>query len=233
MTTEIFPEVTDHTQFNYRRADVAVCFRADEQWGELCNCAPGYPLEAGGVAVRTAEALYQALKFSRHPGLQEKILAQSNPEAAAQLARDNRGLVHPDFPPLRVAVMWWVLRVRLAAHPRLGEVLAATGSRSIVKLRCDDLFWGAAPAGEAWLRGQNIHGRLVVRLRELRRENGAEWARAVEVAPAGLRLLGRELGAFSGPENPAEPVSYDGPPASGSASPFAAATSLFGAVGAM
>ncbi len=139
MPTEILHEIAAPALLNYRRTEVALCFRPDEEWGALCNQAPNHPLELNGGRIRTAEALYQALKFSRHPGLQEKILAQASPQAADQLARDNRVLVPADFHRLRVAVMWWVLRVRLATYPALGGLLAATGTRPIVKLRCDDL----------------------------------------------------------------------------------------------
>ncbi len=89
--------------------------------------------------------------------------------------------------------------------------------------------------GDDWLRGQNAHGRLLVRLRELRQEYGADWAYAVEAPPAslGLRLLGRELGAFVGRDSPPAPCEASpghGPLSpDGSTSPFVAAGRLLAA----
>ncbi len=63
-----------------------------------------------------------------------------------------------------------VLRLKLDQHPRLKELLLATGQEEIVedcsnRQRGNALFWGAALQGGTWV-GENRLGRLWMRLRE-------------------------------------------------------------------
>lgn len=163
----------------WRKESVVFC-KTKDPFGELSNMAPGFPLEVGGKRFRGAEALYQAARFPHRPDVQQMILAQASPVEAKRVSRVYLTETRPDWERVKVKVMRWVLRVKLAQHyERFGRVLGATGNRAIVELSLKDRFWGARPEGE-WLVGVNALGRLLMELRELYRQKSPAEACAVE-----------------------------------------------------
>jgi len=133
----------------------------------LSNFAGSFPLVVNGAAIRTTEALYQACRFPHLPDLQRAIVAERNPMRAKWTARAHAAQSRPDWAAVRVEVMRWCLRVKLAQHPEtFGHVLRATGRRPIVEDSARDRFWGAVPADGATLVGRNVLGRLLSELRD-------------------------------------------------------------------
>ena len=179
----------------YRRAECAVFRKTNETYGGLSNMAGGYPLVVNGVPIRTSEALYQACRFPHLPEVQRLIIAEASPMSAKMKGKPHRARSRDDWDEVRVEIMRWCLRVKLAQNwGRFRNLLLATGRRSIVEDSRRDAFWGAKPIDAETLVGQNVLGELLVELREQLRAPHADRLRAVELLPLPQFLLyGREI----------------------------------------
>jgi ribA/ribD-fused uncharacterized protein len=162
-----FDEAAVHT---YRRTQCAVFRKTAERFGGLSNMAAGFPLWVNGIEIRTSEAIYQSARFPHLPDVQRDILAQASPMAAKMKAKPHRRVSRPDFDTLRVPIMWWSLRVKLACNPEaFPRLLASTAGVPIVEDSHKDAYWGAvALRGEPnVLQGANVLGRLLDLLRDV------------------------------------------------------------------
>ena len=147
-------------------------------YGWLGNMAP-LPLQHRGKCWRTAEALFQALRFEDE-AIKEAIRAAKSPMRAKWIAQRFIKLSKHTVVPQSaqdLAHMEVVLRLKLEQHPELRWKLLATGNRALIE-DCSrrpsgsGMFWGAARRDGKW-RGANTLGRLWMKLREeLRREVG-------------------------------------------------------------
>jgi type I restriction enzyme S subunit len=169
----------------------SVTFRkTSERFGGLSNMASGFPLEVNGIRIRTSEALYQALRFPHLPEVQRLIIEQASPMAAKMKGKPHRANSRPDWDFVRVALMRWCLRVKLASNsPRFGALLRETGDRPIVEDSHKDDFWGAKRVADGSLVGQNVLGRLLMETRDLVHPSSPDVLRRVD--PPGV--LGCQL----------------------------------------
>jgi ribA/ribD-fused uncharacterized protein len=184
----------------YQRNEAVRFRKTDEAFGGLSNMAPGFPVRVHGIVAFTVEALYQACRFPHIPDVQRLILSQHSPMTAKMKSKPYRKNSRPDWDAVRVRVMRWCLRVKLAQHAdRFGELLRTTGDSPIVEESAKDDFWGAKPTPDGRLIGRNVLGRLLMGLREWMRDHPkSEWL-AVEPPPIdNFRLLGREIGIVEG-----------------------------------
>ena len=146
----------------------AVFLKTNERFGGLSNMAPGYPLEVNGIAIRTSEALYQACRFPHRPEIQRMIFAERSPMTAKMRGKPFHNDSRLDWNAVRVNIMRWSLRVKLAQNwEKFSSLLLQTGDMPIVekKVRRTD-FWGAKEREDGSLVGRNILGRLLMELRE-------------------------------------------------------------------
>jgi type I restriction enzyme S subunit len=93
-----------------------------------------------------------------------------------------RGDTRSDWDLVRVRVMRWCLRVKLAQNwETFRKLLLSTGDMPIVekKLRRTD-YWGASEMPDGTLVGMNVLGRLLMELREELKGEDAESLRSVE-----------------------------------------------------
>lgn len=178
--------------------DKAVAFRkTNERFGGLSNMAADFPLEVNGIHIRTAEALYQACRFPHMPDVQIIIINERSPMTAKMKSKPYRKDSRPDWDAVRVPIMKWCLRVKLAQNWHIfGDLLLATGERSIVEDSRKDDYWGAKVIDDETLCGQNVLGRLLMELRDkLRTSPGS--LRIVEPLPlAEFKLLGDDIPAI-------------------------------------
>jgi ribA/ribD-fused uncharacterized protein len=144
-------------------------------YGWLGNMAP-YPVPHAGKTWRTAEALFQALRFEDE-SIREAIRREKSPMAAKFVAKKHKAamVVEPmgaaDLDNMRL-----VLRLKLQAHPALRRQLLATEAARIVedcsrRPRGSGLFWGAALREGRWV-GANWLGRIWEEWRAALREPG-------------------------------------------------------------
>jgi ribA/ribD-fused uncharacterized protein len=158
--------------------DCAVFRKTKDEFGGLSNMAAGFPLKVNGHEVLTSEALYQACRFPDHPDIQREVIEQASPMAAKMVTkREGRRAKYtrPDWDAVNVRIMEWCLWVKLAQN--LGPfywLLQETGERAIVEHSHRDRFWGAVLEDDDVLRGENVLGRLLMKLRDVSR---AKWDR--------------------------------------------------------
>lgn len=140
----------------------AIAFtRARLPFGWLGNLSP-YPVEHDGLRWRTAEALFQALRFDC-PAIREEIRAAKSPMAAKFIAKKQKDqMVVVPRSAQDLANMEMVLKLKLSQHEELQQELLATGNRLIVEDSSSRhgesaRFSGAALVDGRWI-GQNVLG---------------------------------------------------------------------------
>lgn len=110
----------------------------------------------------TAEHAYQWRKYSENqPKIAKQILETGSPEEAQRVAHRYKKLVPREWHERKVSVMEDILRVKLAQHEDVREVLKRIGKRRIVENSPVDDFWGCGPEGD----GENMMGVLWMKIR--------------------------------------------------------------------
>lgn len=168
----------------YNRRDSAVFLKTTEKWGGLSNMAGGFSLWVNRVPIPTSEHLYQACRFPHLPDVQKVIIEQASPMTAKMKSKPFRSQSRPDWDDVRVRIMRWCLRVKLAQNwQKFANLLIETGERPIVEESRKDDFWGAKPKDDGTLVGCNVLGRLLMELRAELKRPTAEALRRVEPIP--------------------------------------------------
>lgn len=159
----------------YKIEESIVFQKNNEPFGELSNMATCFPLTVNSISIKTSEALYQTCRFPHLPDVQRLIIEQKSPMAAKMKSCLYKVETRKDWQTVRVSVMRWCLRVKLAQHWNVfGAVLLSTNDYPIVEKSKRDSFWGAKPTDDGTLVGFNVLGRLLMELRELLKANNAE-----------------------------------------------------------
>jgi ribA/ribD-fused uncharacterized protein len=129
------------------------------------HCMSPHPIEYQSNKFRTAEALFQWMRFKDHPLVQKKILEQKSPMAAKMMARKNRALLNRgekwDEAPEDIDLMKKCLELKFEQHPELVEKLVDCTTHD----RESSRFWGAVLINDVW-HGENKLGKLIMELRE-------------------------------------------------------------------
>lgn len=169
----------------YDPAGCAVFLKTNERFGGLSNMAPGFPLVVNGVRIRTSEALYQACRFPLRPDVQRQIIEDPSPMTAKMRSKPFRGDTRPDWDAVRVKIMRWCIRVKLAQNEQaFGRLLRSTGNMPIVEKKTHRKdFWGAVEQPDGMLVGMNVLGRLLMELRDQLRGEGGGDMRTVPPLP--------------------------------------------------
>ena len=190
--------MADADRRTYRADDIISFRKTAEAFGGLSNMAPGYPVHVAGVAVRTAEALYQACRFPHLPDVQRMIVDETSPMTAKMRSKPCRTRSRAYWDDIRVPIMKWCLRVKLAQNwDKFGDLLVRTGDRPIVEESGKDDFWGAIKDERGDLHGRNVLGRLLM---ELRGKLDADPDSLKAVPPVGIpdfTLVGRNIAAIA------------------------------------
>src|SRR4051794_19843803 len=100
----------------YNRLECVAFRTTDGRFGGLSNMAPGFPLCVNGTSIRTSEALYQACRFPHLPDVQQLIIEERSPMTAKMKSKPFRKQSRSDWDAVRVKVMRWCLRVKLAQN---------------------------------------------------------------------------------------------------------------------
>lgn len=148
---------------------IAVCHfsKANEQWGEFGNMTGKFGFRiTREVLIPSTENLYQAMRFTDHPEIQKLIITEKSGFGAKLIAKKFRKThTRSDFEDIKLDVMNWCLKLKLANHKKFGDALILTGSRDIVEESHKDTWWGAKLSGSTY-SGINVLGQLLVDLRE-------------------------------------------------------------------
>lgn len=189
----------------YIRKESVVFLKTNEPFGGLSNMAGGYPIHVNGLRILTSEALYQVCRFPHLPDVQKMIIGQISPMTAKMRSKPYRKDSRPDWDQVRVRIMRWSLRMKLANNwNTFSALLLRTGERPIVEESRKDDFWGAKVVDDGeTLVGMNVLGRLLMELREQVKQQGRDAA--LDIAPPDLPqflLLGRPIEVASGSPPP-------------------------------
>lgn len=187
---------TKYSERTYSRQESCVFRKTKEAYGGLSNMAAGYPIVINGTKILTSEALYQACRYPHLPNVQEEIIAQKSPMTAKMKSKAHYDQTREDWDDIRVHVMRWSLRVKLAQNfLAFGQLLETTLGKNIVEESRKDKFWGALRTdNDTWL-GVNALGRLLMELREAYCSD--QRFNLLYVSPLAIpnfALLGKEIG---------------------------------------
>lgn len=217
---------------SYERSESVVFLKTKESFGGLSNMAGGFPLRVNGILILTSEALYQACRFPHLPDVQRLIIGERSPMTAKMKSKPHRRDSRPDWDHVRVRIMRWCLRVKLAQNWRsFSELLLETGERPIVEESRKDGFWGAKPVDDRTLVGVNVLGRLLMELREAVKAEGRDVLLRVEpIAIPDFLLGGRPIETVFAPDSKVtattlQPVEY--PPRGNAGSRESTQTTFF------
>jgi ribA/ribD-fused uncharacterized protein len=179
---------------SYLRQECIAFRKTKAAYGGLANMAAGFPLLINGIKIRTVEAIYQACRFPLLPDVQAMIIAEASPMAAKMKSRKYLSHTRPDWEQIRVAIMFWCLRVKLLQNwDKFSQLLLSTGNFPLVEESRRDVFWGTKPVDPEILVGHNVLGCLLTELRELLRTQ-PESLQAVEpLAIPQFLLLGEPI----------------------------------------
>lgn len=183
----------------YNASEIAFFKKTKEAFGGLSNMAAGFPLEINGTSILTSEALYQACRFPHLPDVQRMIINEKSPMTAKMVGKPYRSQSREDFEEVKVNIMRWCLRVKLAQNfTEFSKLLMSTGNKPIVEDSHKDTFWGAVrdKKDENILRGVNALGRLLMELRQQYIENPFS-VKLVYVEPLKIpnfKLFGEHIG---------------------------------------
>lgn len=162
--------------------------------------ASGFPLCVNGIQLHTSEALYQACRFPHLPDVQSEIIAQKSPMTAKMKSKPYRQDSRPDWDKVRVKIMRWCLRVKLAQNwGTFSKLLLETENCPIVEQSWKDAFWGARAVDDNTLVGMNVLGRLLMELREIVKSEERESLLCVQpIKFPDFRLAGYPIEAVPG-----------------------------------
>jgi ribA/ribD-fused uncharacterized protein len=135
-------------------------------YGWLGNMSP-HPIQYAGKAWRTAEALFQALRFSDQDVIAE-IRAASSPMTAKMIAkRERHNMIIQPTSQQDLDNMRMVLRLKIEQHPDLRQALLDTKDAEIIEdcSRRRASPWGAQFIAGQWV-GDNLLGKLWMELRD-------------------------------------------------------------------
>lgn len=138
--------------------------------GWLSNMSP-HPVAAFGRTWKTAEALFQACRFS-DDSIREHIRLQSSPMGAKLAAKSRKNLMTVEpMSDVDLINMRFVLVQKVLQHSFIAQSLIETGD-SIITEDCtrrksskSALFWGMAQIDNVWV-GQNHLGLLWMEVRD-------------------------------------------------------------------
>jgi len=193
-----------HIRYYDKNHCIVFC-KTKEEFGGLSNMAAGFPICVNGVPIRTSEALYQMCRYPNIPELQEKIINQKSPMTAKMVAKPYRTQTRSDWDDIRIRVMRWCLRVKLAQNWDIfSSLILSTNDLPIVEHSKKDMFWGAKLEKEGdLLVGMNILGRLLM---ELRQEIlSGPRAELLQVEPPQIKdflIFGENVHVITGKEMP-------------------------------
>jgi ribA/ribD-fused uncharacterized protein len=184
----------------YNLNDVVSFQKTDEIFGGLSNMkGKVFPLHVNGKLFHSSEALYQACRFPEYPEIQKEIMHYPSPMTAKMKSKKYRNThTRIDFEEVKVDIMYWCLRVKLAHYPlELGHLLQKSGDLPIVEISHKDRFWGAVRtnSNSDIVRGENVLGNLLMKLRDFYNENrgSSKLLRVDALEIPNFKLLGRDI----------------------------------------
>ena len=123
-----------------------------------------HPFELDGVRWPTSEHYFQAQKFAGTPDAEE-VRAARTPKQAAEMGRDRRRPLRPDWETVKDDVMRRAVLRKFESHDEIRAILLGTGDEHIVEDAPKDYYWGCGADGS----GKNRLGQILMEVRQILR----------------------------------------------------------------
>jgi ribA/ribD-fused uncharacterized protein len=169
------------TQANLKQGYVALfLLTRSEQISTFSQPTPGIecamngyysPFRIGGQQFPTVEHFFQASKFHPHSPSDVAAVLAAPPDRVAEIGRDPRRHIRPDWDAVRDAVMLKGLREKFLAHPEMLTCLRKLGTPTCHG--ADDPYWGLAPLGYGRNRLWELLCQIMGELPDLSSDPGA------------------------------------------------------------
>lgn len=170
------------------------------QYGWLSTMAP-YPVEYEGTLWKTTYALFQALRFNDEE-IRKALSIDNNPMECKnrvkaiikELTKKNelwKRNVQPQSPQ-DIENMDFCIRLKLKQHPELLENLLKTAQYTLYEdvtkrgRKGSNLFWGAMKLDDGSWEGENVLGKIWMKIREEEIEKWKVFTPAEKAAKFGL-----------------------------------------------
>ncbi len=138
----------------------------EKPYGCFSNFSP-HPFELDGARWPTSEHYFQAQKFASTHYAAE-IRQARTPMRAAELGRDRRYPLRPDWDAVKDDIMRRAVLRKFETHAAIRAILLGTGDEELVEQTTNDYYWGCGTEGT----GQNKLGQILVEVRAILRERG-------------------------------------------------------------
>ena len=176
-------------------------YRTRDPYGCFSNFSL-HPFELDGRLWPTSEHYFQALKFL-DPAQQEEIRLAKTPMLAAEMGRERKRPLRPNWERAKDDVMRRAVLAKFKAHADIRAQLLSTGDSVLIEKTTSDTYWGCGSAGT----GRNMLGQILMEIRT----QLLETELTVLYRPVGPKEL--ELIQLSGflwfpPRLPDQPIFY-------------------------
>jgi N-glycosidase YbiA len=118
-------------------------------------------VELNGKWWSTTEHYFQAQKFVGTPH-EEAIRLARTPKQAAEMGRDRKRPLRPDWELVKDEVMRTAVRQKFRTHKDIRQVLLETDDQELVENAPGDYYWGSGADGS----GKNMLGKILMEVRE-------------------------------------------------------------------
>lgn len=160
--------------------------------GGLSNMAPNFPISINDIEIKTSEALYQSMRFSTHPIIQQKIIESYSPMIAKKISRHYDYYTSSDWDYVRFKVMKFCIEIKLLQnYESFSNILLSSKDLPIVEYTKSDKVWGAVLEGEYYI-GTNALGRLLMELREKVKTNTFQFS-VPNIITNNFKLLDKKI----------------------------------------
>lgn len=131
-----------------------------DPFGEFSNFSK-HRVFLKGKSWPTSEHYFQAQKFAGTEHEEAVRLAQSA-KIAAEMGRDRKRPLRPDWEAVKEDVMREVVRAKFTQHKELRELLLSTGEAELIEHTKNDNYWADGGDGT----GKNRLGKILMEIRD-------------------------------------------------------------------
>ncbi len=148
------------TTFSISHSDVF--YKVKEQWGLFSNFS-ACPIKTKNphITLLTSEALYQILRYSDKPHIQQEIISQKSPMAAKMKSKKYYKETADNWENIKVETMIFAIWQKFVQN-EIFRVALNISQNPIVERSRKDTFWGAKLHEEnQTLTGVNVLGQIL------------------------------------------------------------------------
>lgn len=122
-------------------------------------------LECKGRWWPTSEHYFQAQKFAGTEH-EEAIRLAKTPRQAAEMGRDRKRPLRPDWEQVKDAMMYEAVLQKFRTHQAIRQELLETGDQLLIEHAPHDYYWGCGADGS----GKNMLGQILMAVRTTLRD---------------------------------------------------------------